>query len=383
MKKQFIIFFSIVFSFLTVVNTYIFFRLNTLFPPDYFWLSTTIFIILALGYIIGRQLEKSYGGPISRFIVYSGSFYLAVMVYLLLGFLITEPVYIINVLFPGTRDTIDFVSFKNRQTISAYVAAAAVLLTLAGYINARMVRIKKLNLSIGKSAGKLKSLRIAMASDIHLGSIIGPRRVRGLKEKLNSLKADIILFPGDILDEDLGVVIRNDLGKLLREISAKYGVYAVNGNHEYIGGVNEADKYLTEHGIKLLRDEAVLIDESFYVVGREDRSSNSFAGKKRKKLDELLTGLNKNLPVIVLDHQPFHLNEAEENQVDLQLSGHTHHGQLFPFNFITKKVYELSYGYLQKGNTHYYVSCGFGTWGPPIKTTARPEILLIELSFGS
>lgn len=162
---------------------------------------------------------------------------------------------------------------------------------------------------------------------------------------------------------------------------AKYGIFAVTGNHEYIGGVEPSIKYLTEHGITELRDNTVKIADSFYVVGREDRASKGFAGIIRKPLNQLLEGVDRTLPVILMDHQPVRLEEAEKNGIDLQLSGHTHHGQLWPFNFITKKIYEVSMGYKQKGSTHFYVSCGLGTWGPPIRTGNRPEIVVINLSF--
>ena len=131
----------------------------------------------------------------------------------------------------------------------------------------------------------------------------------------------------------------------------------------------------------MLRDTWVKIGDSLYVVGREDISIRGFTGKKRKPLPELMAEVDKSYPIILMDHQPFRLEEAEINGVDLQLSGHTHHGQLWPFNFITKKVYELSWGYKKKGSTHYYVSCGVGTWGPPIRTGNRPEIINIKLRF--
>ena len=119
----------------------------------------------------------------------------------------------------------------------------------------------------------------------------------------------------------------------------------------------------------------------FYVAGHEDLMKNQFAVNKRKGLDEITRELQRGLPLILMDHQPFLLELAEKNGVDLQLSGHTHHGQLWPFNYITKLVYEKSRGYLQKGNTHYYVSCGVGGWGPPVRTVSRPEIVHIKLNF--
>ena len=183
------------------------------------------------------------------------------------------------------------------------------------------------------------------------------------------------------MTKDLAPVIQNNLGEYLRQIKAKYGIYAVTGNHEYIGGVEPAVKYLTEHGVNVLRDSAVLIDDSFYIIGREDIRTRGFRGIKRKPLEEIVKFLDRSKPLIMMDHQPFKLEEAEKNGIDLQISGHTHHGQLWPFNFVTKKVYELSWGYKQKGNTHYYVSCGAGTWGPPVKIGNISEIVNIKLNY--
>ena len=133
----------------------------------------------------------------------------------------------------------------------------------------------------------------------------------------------------------------------------------------------------------MLRDEYVLIENEIYIAGREDRSIKQFSGRIRKPLEEIMNGIDKSKPIILMDHQPVKLIEAEKNGVDLQLSGHTHHGQLWPFNFITKKVYELSRGYKTRGSTQYYVSCGAGTWGPPIRTGSKPEIIEIELKFNT
>ncbi len=166
-------------------------------------------------------------------------------------------------------------------------------------------------------------------------------------------------------------------------LKSKYGVYAVTGNHEYIGGVQKAKNYLAEHDVNLLNDTANLIDDSFYVAGREDLTINQFSNLRRKSLADVVNGIDKSKPIILLDHQPFKLDKAVENGIDLQLSGHTHHGQLWPFNYITKMVYELSWGYLKKGDTHFYVSSGVGGWGPPIRTVNRSEIISIKLHFNN
>ena len=160
-------------------------------------------------------------------------------------------------------------------------------------------------------------------------------------------------------------MIRNNLGETLRKIQSKYGVVAITGNHEYIGGVEPACRYLVEHGITMLRDSWVKIGGSVYVVGREDISIRGFTGKTRKPLSELMAEVDKSYPIILMDHQPFRLEEAEKNGADLQLSGHTHHGQLWPFNFITKKVYELSWGYKKRGNTTIAFHAGSEHGGRP------------------
>jgi hypothetical protein len=122
------------------------------------------------------------------------------------------------------------------------------------------------------------------------------------------------------------------------------------------------------------------LNDSFYIIGREDRSV-SFTGDKRKSLIEIMKEKSGNLPTILLDHTPTGLNEAAENKIDLQLSGHTHNGQMFPLNFITGMIYELSRGYLKKGETHYYVSSGAGSWGPPVKLASDAEIVNIKIKF--
>jgi hypothetical protein len=186
---------------------------------------------------------------------------------------------------------------------------------------------------------------------------------------------------GDIVDEDLAPVIHNDLGRSLKKLKAPLGVFAITGNHEYIGGAEAAVKYLEEHGIRMLRDTSVKISESFWLAGRNDRDSRRFSAKERKGLDKVLEGVDLSLPVILMDHQPFNLQQVADAGVDFQLSGHTHHGQLWPFNYITNAIYELSWGYKQKGDSHFYVSSGYGGWGPPVRTGNRPEILDIYITF--
>jgi hypothetical protein len=131
----------------------------------------------------------------------------------------------------------------------------------------------------------------------------------------------------------------------------------------------------------MLRDRTVKIDDSFYIVGREDWSKRQFSGINRKPLWEIMAGMDSGLPVILMDHQPFELHQAVKAGADLQVSGHTHQGQLWPFHYIIRAIYEIGWGYRKIGGTHFYVSNGFGTWGPPVRIGNRPEIFQIRLRF--
>jgi len=159
------------------------------------------------------------------------------------------------------------------------------------------------------------------------------------------------------------------------------GVYACTGNHEYIGGGDPSIHYLEQNGITVLRDSVALIGDAFYLVGREDLQKKYSTHENRASLEDLLEGLDFSKPIIMLDHQPYALDKVEEAGVDLQISGHTHHGQLWPLGYVTQKIFEVSRGYKKKGETHFYVSTGYGTWGPPVRTGNRPEIVLFQLKF--
>ena len=165
-----------------------------------------------------------------------------------------------------------------------------IILIIYGFVNAHIIRVRTFNIMVHKEAGTLKSLNIAMASDIHLSSIIGKRRIEAITAKINSLNPDIVLLPGDIVDGDLNPVIDQNSGESLRKIRASLGVYAITGNHEYYGGIERACEYITNHNVIILRDSAAFINDSFYIVGREDREV-----RKQKVLKKLWEKLTKNI----------------------------------------------------------------------------------------
>ncbi|MBI5403464.1 MAG: metallophosphoesterase [Ignavibacteriae bacterium] len=381
---NFLIFFSIVFTIYSAVNFYIFARGWQALPAGSAVrkIYLVLFIFVFLSFISGRILEKYHISVISDILVWTGSFWFAAILYFFFIVVFFDVLRTINAstpLYPS------FATFNYERT-KLIVFAISVLsvggLLTYGYINAKSPEIKNLEYKISKNAGELKSLNIVMISDLHLGTIIENSRLSSIVEKVNSLNPDIILLAGDILDEDLGPVIRNNLGETLKNFNSKYGTFGITGNHEYIGGVEEACQYLAAHNVTMLRDSVIKIDNAFYLAGREDKDISTFTGKKRKSVDALLKEIDKSLPVILINHQPTEFDDAVKNEVDLHLSGHTHYGQLFPLNFVTNLVFELSHGYLRKGQTNFYVSNGVGTWGPPVRIGNSSEILNIRLNFG-
>ena len=383
MKASFVLFFATFFILYGLVNTYIFIRGWQAIPPEspIRPIYALVFMIVALSFIGGRLLENIWLSPVSDVFVWIGAFWIAAMLYFFLAILALDLLRFVHRSVPFLPAAWMNHYARTKMITAIIVIFGVAIVLLAGHVNALTPRIRTLELSIPKDSVNLKSLSIVSVSDIHLGTIIGRRRLERLVSRVNSLNPDLILLPGDIVDEDLAPVIKQNLGEHLNRFKSTLGVYAVMGNHEYIGGAEESHAYLVDHGVTVLRDRVIKLDNSLYLVGREDRSMQRFTGRTRKPLPELMISVDKRFPVILMDHQPFHLEEGEDNGADLQISGHTHHGQLWPVNFITGRVYELDWGYKRKGRTQIYVSCGYGTWGPPARIGNRPEIVHIRLRF--
>ncbi|MEI6683648.1 MAG: metallophosphoesterase [Bacteroidota bacterium] len=379
----FIIFFTIVLVVYGAVNSYIFIKGLQAIPSGSGWRPWYIagFWLIASTFILARILERVWPCGFTGVITWIGSFWLAFMLYFILIALAVDLGRLINHFIPVFPQFF-YIDYQKTKLTALFISMALVtLVVIAGFINARNPRITRLDLHVAKTVTGIKSLNIVMASDIHLGTLIAKRKANRLVADINSLHPDLVLFAGDVVDEDLAPVIKNDLGANLLQIKSRLGVYAITGNHEYIGGAEAAVNYLGQHGLTMLRDTAIRVDGRFWLVGRDDRDKSRFTGKQRRELADIMQPVDRTMPVILLDHQPFHLEQAVAQGVDLQLSGHTHHGQMWPFNYVTSAMYELSSGYKKTGNTHFFVSNGYGTWGPPVRLGNRPEIVQINLTF--
>ncbi len=341
-----------------------------------------LFILISVSLIAGKLIDHLISiNIVGNILVKVGAIGLAVILFSFIIIIFIDIVRLVNFVIPIYPKFITANIVKIKLYLGIVVALFVSGFIIYGYINAASPVITTLNLEVDKKVPNFKSLNVVAVSDIHLGTYVNTKKTKRLVDEINKIEPDIVLFAGDITDDNIRVVKHYKLMEHFKNVKSKYGIYAITGNHEYIGITYKELDYYNNNGVKLLRDSAVLIDNSFYIVGREDIQSKEIYKKDRKTQKELLNGIDKNLPIILLDHQPYNLQTSVDNGIDLQISGHTHHGQFWPFHFITKAMFEVSYGYLLKGNTHFFVTSGYGTAGPPIRIGNHSEIVNIKINF--
>lgn len=343
-----------------------------------YWL---VFSALSATYIVGRLGKKIFPESINDVLIITGSYWMPIVLYSLMLIALMD---ILRALNKFTRIIPANIASSKAAVLICGISGIVIVLGIVfcGWWNARTPRITHYDINIPKQAGNVKELHIAMVSDIHLGIMVNKSRLTQLVERVNSLNADIVLFAGDIIDEDTGPLLMDGASDALRGLKQRYGVYAVLGNHEYISGhVAEAAKFFEKSGIHLLKDDYIKILDSIFIIGRDDKSGSRFNGKPRKSLQDVMNGIDKSKALILMDHQPSGLSEPQSNGIDLQLSGHTHKGQIFPGSFISSRVYEKDWGYLKKGDFQLIVSSGYGTWGPPVRVGSISEIVDIAIHF--
>ena len=228
-----------------------------------------------------------------------------------------------------------------------------------------------------------QALQVAVASDLHLGRLFGSNAIDRLQRLVIKHKADILLMPGDIMDDNTQAFADYDMaGNLTRLVeSVPNGVYATLGNHDLYGHEQPISEALRKSGITLLNDEVLCIEHKgtpVWLVGRFDNHKS-----QRVATTELLAQTDTKQPIILLDHRPSDITEHSQLPIDLQVSGHTHNGQIFPANFIVNAINRLGYGYEAIGKGHFVVSSGYGFWGIPFRLGSRSEIWLIRLTGNS
>ncbi len=254
------------------------------------------------------------------------------------------------------------------------LCAIPAAIVVAGRIHFSDITVNEFPITVPARSSPLHRLRIALASDFHLKESTDRQIMDRFVGLVNSANADILLLPGDMLEGDRQDGQLEEFERRLRGVRTTYGMFASPGNHEFHGGGGRFD-FFSKAGITVLQDSTVIVNGAFYLVGRND---NHIAA--RKAIGELIRSTADSLPVIVMDHRPTDILAVSDAGADILVCGHTHHGQLFPFNFITDRIYELSWGYRRIGNTHVFVTSGVQVWGPPVRTAGDSEIMLIDVT---
>lgn len=219
----------------------------------------------------------------------------------------------------------------------------------------------------------VNEMKIVMMSDLHLGYHNSRHELARWIDLVNEERPDLVLIGGDIIDISLRPLIEEGMAAEFRRLKAP--VYACLGNHEYYSGEPQAQRFYAAAGITLLRDSTVNIGDGLCIIGRDDRTN-----LRRKSVAELMRGVDTKRYIILLDHQPYHLERTERACVDFQFSGHTHHGQVFPINLITNTLYECAFGPHRRGKTQYYISSGIGIWGGKFRIGTCSEYIVATLA---
>lgn len=353
-------------------NGYLLQRVWVLMPPSnigrILLVSIIGFAVLSffLFFLLGEYLPIS----VSSVLYAVGTSWLFIFLYFLILTLLKD---LIRVLHLVPKETLSHYTRDNWMGLWLAVGFIAMLM-ICGYMKYTWKVKVEVPVKTEKAIGNRDSLRIVAISDMHLGYGIGKRELKQWIGLINKEKPDIVLIAGDIIDNSVRPLYNDSLYKCFADIEAPLGVYACVGNHEYISGIDNSVQFYKDAGIKLLKDSSVLVDSCVYIVGRDDKMN-----PRRKPLSELLTTVDKSKPVILLDHQPYNLEESENNGVDIQFSGHTHRGQVWPISLITDYIYEDSHGYVKKGNTNVYVSSGIGIWGGKFRIGTQSEYVVIDI----
>ena len=302
-----------------------------------------------------------------------GVSWLIVLLYLLLAFLLIDVMKIANHFFHFVdKEVVYRLTHSNWKTLLTVFGAITLLLIYANY-NFRNIQRVHLTIKTEKWCADTPPLRIVAISDVHLGYTKSVSELRKWIPLINAAKPDIVLIAGDFIDNSIRPLDYFSLDEKLQEINAPLGVFACLGNHEYIPGVERSLDFFRRANITVLRDSVAIFDR-FQIIGRDDYSQ-----RHRKSIEELTKNLDMSLFTILLDHQPFNLNDAIRGNVDLQFSGHTHHGQVFPITLIVNRMFELAHGYMKRDGTHFYVSSGLGIWGAKFRLGTQSEYVVIDV----
>ncbi len=337
-----------------------------------FWLCASLLFISLF------TRDASYPVWMAKWMYLIGSIWMVFTLYMVLSLLAVDIVKFLLSLYDNEKPLQLFFNIPKLHLLLSkhgfiYALGFTLILLSYGYANYRTPRINHIPILFNHATYNSfpDSLRVVAVSDVHLGNGTGKSELQRYVELINGLKPDVILIGGDLIDNSVAPLYRDKMAEELNSLEAPLGIYMVPGNHEYISGISATEKFIAGTKITLLRDSVVTLPCGIQIIGRDDRSNRS-----RASLKELLAlaDTSSEMPVILLDHQPYELAKADSSGIDLQFYGHTHRGQVWPLNWLTDKIYEQSHGYRKWNNSHVYVSSGLSLWGPPFRIGTYSDI---------
>lgn len=345
-------------------NVYVLWHVWRILPlPS--WAKVVVVILMVFAFLllfVGFSRHVHLSMPLATAVYEIGTSWLIILLYLFMAFLLLDIGRWVH-LVPATF-------LKNSWSGTLAVTAFMFIIFLYGNIHYHQKVRQPLMLTTGKTLSR--KMKVVMLSDLHLGYHNRRSEFAKWVDKINEEKADLILVAGDIIDKNIQPLEEQEMHQEFLRLNAP--VVACLGNHEYYGGESNALLFYKKADITLLRDSVTTVGD-LCIIGRDDRSN-----PKRKTLSELMKGVDSTKYLVVLDHQPIQLEEAEQNGIDFQLSGHTHHGQVWPISWITESIYECAFGEWQRGSTRYYVTSGIGIWGGKFRIGTRSEYVVAEIT---
>lgn len=326
-----------------------------------------VFLVFAIGTVLALLtmglINKNVGALVGKIGTYSFGFSIISFFLILITNLFGE---------------IIFLGKINESYFSLVQLIIIFAVFLYGRYNASKIKITNYNIKIDKKSS-LNNLNLVLISDLHLGYFNDNKKFKKNIDKINSLNPDAVVIAGDVFDGNFKAVQNNEETRILfNSIKSKYGTFLNFGNHDAGETFKEMKSFVESTNINLLEDNLVKIEDKLAIAGRKDMRPIGFQGEARKK--EWNEAGEDKLPIIVLEHEP--VFDEYNGKADLVLSGHTHKGQIFPFNLATKMYYKNHYGYLKfESGLQTIVTSGLGTWGPPIRIGSRNEIAKINITF--
>lgn len=351
-----------------------------------------VYLFMALSPVIAFLLPKSAVAIVIRRI---STYWIGIMLYSLLYVVLFD---LLRLIAKHTKlkNTLLF-SRGSVISIGSVVVACAVATCLYGIFNARNIKVNEYSVTVNKSCGSDKHLKAVLVADLHMGYAIGIDHITNMVEKINAQDPDIVIIAGDIFDNSYdGMDDPEGIKAQLKSIKSKYGVYAVYGNHDidekilmgftfdWGGKQLNSEKmtnFMKECNIKLINDESVLINDEFYLVGRRDTDKPGTEDGTRAEISELTKDLDKTKPIFVLSHEPDELQKTADAGADIDFSGHTHDGQLFPGNLTIGLFWENPCGMIKKDNMYSIVTSGVGVYGTFMRVGTDAEICSVDIDF--